>query len=41
MKANPDKCQMFVSKNGSFATNIDENKISDTTTDKRLGRGHF
>ena len=37
MKANPDKCHMLVSKNGSFIANIRENKISNTKTEKILG----
>ena len=36
MKANPDKRQMFVSKNGSFVANTGENKISDAITVKHL-----
>ena len=37
MKGNSDKCHMLVSKNGSFAANIGENKISNTKTMKLLG----
>ena len=36
MKANPDKCHMLVSKNGSFVVNISKNKISNTKTERPL-----
>ena len=37
IKANPDKCHILLSKNGSFVGNIGENKMSSTKTEKLLG----
>ena len=30
MKANPDTCHLFLSKNKNFEANINENRISNT-----------
>ena len=37
MKANPDKCHLLLSKNENFEANINENRISNTKFEKRLG----
>ena len=37
MKANPDKYHFLLSKNGNFETNINENRISNTKSEKILG----
>ena len=37
MKANPDKCHLFLSKNENFEANINENRISNTIFEKLLG----
>ena len=37
MKANPDKCHLFLSKNENFEANTNENRISNTRFEKLLG----
>ena len=37
MKTNPDKCHLLLSKNGNFEADINENIISNTKFEKRLG----
>ena len=37
MKGNPDKCHFLLTKNDNFEVNINENRISNTRFEKRLG----
>ena len=37
MKANPDKCHLFLNKNENIEANINENRISNTIFEKLLG----
>ena len=37
MKANPDKCNLLLRKNGNFEPNINENRIANTKFEKLLG----
>ena len=37
MQANPDKCDLLLSNNENFETNINENRISNTRFEKLLG----
>ena len=37
MKANPDMCHLLLSKNRDFEANINENRISNTKSEKLLG----